>query len=83
MTMVSFRLQKEEAEAVQHWAKELDIERSTLLRHALHRYLADLQAHADIKAWHDAPLTESESSLAAAASWGPAEDWSDWGDAEG
>ncbi|MEA2567329.1 MAG: hypothetical protein QOD49_2506, partial [Actinomycetota bacterium] len=33
--------------------------------------------------WERLPLDQGELSLAAIADWGPAEDWSDWSDAEG
>ncbi len=52
-----------------------------LLRTALRRHLVRLRAEGDGGRWERAPLTDAERSLAAVADWGPAEDWSDWGDA--
>lgn len=57
--------------------------RSELLRSALHRYVVKLKSEADADAWERLPPTDAEQSLAEAADWGPAEDWSDWADAAG
>ena len=83
MTMLSFRVGDEEAAAAQLWAERLGVDRSELLREALHRHLVRLHAEGDIEAWRAAPLTDDEQSLAGIADWGPAEDWSDWTDATG
>ncbi|MGH8926480.1 MAG: ribbon-helix-helix domain-containing protein [Acidimicrobiia bacterium] len=83
MTMLSFRVDDEEAAALQHWANRLGIERSELLREALHRYLVRLRAETEIDAWTATPLSEEEAALGSSADWGPAEDWSDWADAAG
>ena len=81
MTMMSFRVDDEEAVRTQQWAESLGVDRSELLRDALHRHLVRLAADNDVQAWNDQPLDDSESALAAIADWGPAEDWSDWADA--
>ena len=83
MTMLSFRVPDEDAAEVQRWADALGIDRSEILRDALHRHLVVLNGEADAQRWEEQPPTEAERSLNAIADWGPAEDWSDWGDAEG
>lgn len=79
--MLSFRVRDDEAAEVQRWAEVLGIDRSEVLRDALHRHLVSLNAARDIEAWGRAPLTEAERSLEGIADWGPAEDWTDWSDA--
>ncbi len=81
MTMLSFRVEEEEAARVQRWAEKLGVERSELLREALRHHLARLAAETEIEAWAAQPLTDGEQSLTEVADWGPAEDWSDWDDA--
>jgi hypothetical protein len=83
MTMFSFRVDEGEAADAIRWAKQLGVDRSELLREALHRYLVLLRAETDIVAWSTSPLTDEEQELAEIADWGPAEDWSDWADATG
>lgn len=83
MTMFSFRVDSEEAEEATRWAERLGIDRSELLREALHRYLIRLRAEDEVEAWLRRPLTSEETSLAEVADWGPAEDWSDWIDETG
>jgi len=83
MTMLSFRVDDQEAAAAQRWAERLRIDRSELLREALHRHLIRLRAESDIEAWQETPLTADERALGAIADWGPAEDWTDWADATG
>lgn len=83
MTMLSFRVGDEEAAEVQRWAETLGLDRSELLREALHRHLVKLRSEVDAMNWERLPLTEAEQSLAQVADWGPAEDWADWGDATG
>ena len=73
----------DEAAAAQSWAERLGIDRSELLREALHRHLVRLRAETDIEAWNAAPLTAVESAFGQIADWGPAEDWQDWADATG
>lgn len=81
MTMVSFRVNDEEAKLAQRWADTLGIDKSELLREALHQHLAQLASEVDAVIWQDQPRTADESALDAIADWGPAEDWSDWADA--
>ncbi len=80
MTMFSFRVEAEEAEETFRWAERLGVDRSELLRDALHRYLVRLRSENDVEAWIRRPLTSDESAFAEIADWGPAEDWSDWSD---
>lgn len=80
MTMFSFRVDDEEAEETRRWVDRLGIDRSRLLRDALHRHLVRLRSESDATAWLETPLTKEESSLAEISTWGPAEDWSDWTD---
>ncbi len=81
MTMLSFRVDDEDAAAIQRWADELGVDRSALLRDAVRRHLNRLASEHDVDRWEDLPLTEGESALATIADWGPAEDWEDWADA--
>jgi hypothetical protein len=81
MTMMSFRVDDEEAAQAQRWADQLGVDRSELLRDALHRHLIRLSAEHDISAWAEQPLTAGENALSEIAEWGPSEDWSDWVDA--
>jgi hypothetical protein len=83
MTMLSFRVDDQEATDATLWADRLGIDRSELLREALHRHLVRLRTEEDTAAWLDAPLTADEQALGEIADWGPAEDWSDWADAAG
>lgn len=83
MTMFSFRVDKDQAEETQRWADRLGLDRSELLRDALHRYLVRLRAEEEVEAWVQKPLTSGETSLAEIADWGPAEDWTDWIHEEG
>ncbi len=82
MTMMSFRVEDEEATRAQRWADELGIDKSELLREALHRHLTRLASERDAVTWVDVPLSDDEKSFGAIAEWGPAEDWSDWADAK-
>jgi antitoxin MazE2 len=83
MTMMSFRVSESEAAEAQRWAQQLGVDRSELLREALHRHLVRLASEDDAKIWDQLPLTADEKSFADVADWGPAEDWSDWADATG
>jgi predicted transcriptional regulator len=83
MTMLSFRAPDEDAAAVQEWADALGVDRSEILRDALHRHLVVLESEADAERWEQQPATEAERSLEPISDWGPAEDWSDWHDAAG
>ena len=81
MTMLSFRVDDAEAADVDRWARRLGVDRSELLRDAIHGHLLKLRSELDVEAYDRIPLTGHELALADAADWGPAEDWSDWGDA--
>jgi hypothetical protein len=80
MTMVSFRVKDEEAAEIRRWAQALGVDRSELLRDAVHRHLAALSSENDVEAWQRQPLSEAERSLSSVADWGPDEDWSEWRD---
>ena len=81
MTMMSFRVSESESAEVRRRAQQLGVDRSELLRDALHRYLVRLASEDDARTWQQVPPTPEEESLAEVADWGPAEDWSDWADA--
>ena len=81
--MLSFRVPDSDAAEAQRWAEALGIDRSELLREALHRHLVRLRSEVDASHWERLPATDAELSLGAIADWGPAEDWSDWADAAG
>jgi len=81
MTMLSFRVDDREAADAQIWAQRLGIDRSELLRQALHRHLIRLASENDAVTWAEHPLDPGEQALAEIADWGPAEDWSDWANA--
>jgi antitoxin MazE2 len=83
MTMLSFRVPDTDAAEVQRWAETLGLDRSELLRDALHRHLVRLQGEVDATTWERVPPTDAEQSLAQIADWGPAEDWADWADETG
>jgi len=81
MTMMSFRVDDSDAAQTQQWADQLGIDKSELLREALHRHLVRLASENDASTWAQQPLTAEEAALADVADWGAAEDWSDWVDA--
>lgn len=81
MTMLSFRVAEAEAVEAQGWAEAFGVNRSELLRDALHHHLVRLRSELDALHWEQLPLTDAELSPSAIADWGPAEDWSDWDDA--
>jgi hypothetical protein len=83
MTMLSFRTEEAEALEAQRWSERLGLDRSELLREALHRHLLRLASEDDAKTWIEQPLDDGERAFESVASWGPAEDWSDWVDAAG
>jgi len=83
MTMLSFRVPEDEAAEVQRWAEALGLDRSEILRDALHQHLVRLRSEVDAASWELRPLTDAERSMELIADWGPAEDWADWGDAAG
>jgi hypothetical protein len=78
MTMLSFRVADDEAAEAQKWADRLGVDRSELLRNALHRHLVALRSQREGDHYDRLPVTESELSLSEMADWGPAEDWADW-----
>jgi hypothetical protein len=78
MTMMSFRVDHDEASRAQQWADQLGIDKSELLREALHRHLVRLASENDARIWAEQPLTIDEQGVGVIAAWGPAEDWSDW-----
>ncbi len=80
--MLTFRADDEQAAALRRWAERLGVDRSSLLREALRRHLVGLAAEDDVAAWERDPLTDDEAALSEVADWKPAEDWSDWIDAE-
>ena len=81
MTMLSFRVDAAEAAAAQEWSERLGLDRSELLREALHRHLLRLASERDAETWQQHPLTVDEQSLNKIEEWGTAEDWADWADA--
>lgn len=81
MTMISFRVEEHQASAAQRWADRLGIDKSELLRQALHRHLVRLGSENDAETWSSQPLTDDESALGQIAEWGPAEEWVEWADA--
>lgn len=83
MTMLSFRVDSKQASEADAWAHELGIDRSQLLRDALHRQLQRLRAERDAQVLAAQPPDDSLGPLSEVAAWGPAEDWSGWADAAG
>ena len=81
MTMMSFRVDEKEAVHAQQWADQLGVDKSQLLRDALHRHLSRLASEHDAATWSKDPLTDDELALTEIADWGVADDWSDWADA--
>ncbi len=81
MTMLSFRVGDDDAVEVQRWADVLGIDRSELLRLAVHRQLVRLRSEQDAARWEALPAADAERALGTVADWGPSEDWSDWHDA--
>lgn len=82
MTMLSFRVDEAVATELQAWADRLAVDRSVILRDAVRRHLLRLASEVESEIWERLPLDQGELSLAAIADWGPAEDWSDWSDAQ-
>lgn len=75
--MVSFRVDDEEVEQVDAWARRLKVDRTTLLRDAVGAYLARLAGEHDAAAYQAQPLDSDELALSASEVSGAAEDWSD------
>ena len=80
MTMLSFRVDDDEAADVQEWARRLGVDRSQLLREATRRYLLALASEREAEAWERQPQSTGERALERVADWGPAEEWADWAD---
>jgi Ribbon-helix-helix protein, copG family len=78
--MLSFRVGDDEASEAQEWADRLGVDRSELLRDALHRHLVSLRSQHEGDHYDELPVTDSELALGEIADWGPAEDWADWAD---
>lgn len=83
MTMLSFRVPPDEAARAQQLAESLGIALSEMIRDALRRHVNAIGAERDAEIYEAMPLTKEELSFSAVQYWGPAEDWSDWVDAEG
>lgn len=83
MTMLSFRAPDADAAEIRRLAQILGVDRSEILREALHRHLVALRGEHDAAKWVRTPATSHERAIAEVADWGPAEDWSDWADAAG
>lgn len=81
MTMLSFRVGDDDATNLQRWADQLEIDRSQLLRDALHKHLVRLASEVDAERWVNLPLSDDEMALGEIAFWVPAEDWTEWTDA--
>ena len=81
MTMLSFRVDDEQAIEVQRWADRLGTTRSAVIRESLRRHLAWLASVEDADRWEKQPLEADELAIGRIADWGVAEDWSDWADA--
>ena len=81
MTMLSFRVEPDEAARAREMADALGIPQSEMIREALRRHLNALAAQRDATAYEANPLSPEELSLIEVEHWAPAEDWSDWVDA--
>ena len=57
--MLSFRVDDSEAEHAQQWADRLGVDKSELLREALHRHLVRLASEVDADRWVQTPATTS------------------------
>jgi hypothetical protein len=80
MTMLSFRVADTEAAEVREWANRLGVDRSELLREALHRHLVALRSELEADSYEQVPPSDAELALGEIAAWGPADDWADWSD---
>ena len=78
--MLSFRVDDTAASEAIKWASKLGIDKSELLRTALHTYIVRLKSEDDARIWQEMPLNENEKSLLEINDWGVAEDWSGWVD---
>lgn len=80
MTMLSFRVDDEEAIEVQRWADRLGTTRSEVIRESLRRHTAWLVSVEHADRWDKQPRAAEELAIGQIADWGVAEDWSDWTD---
>ena len=78
MTMLSFRVDPEEAIRAKELSEELGISLSEMFRDAFRRHLNAFLAERDAETYEAMPLTKEELALCDVQYWGPAEDWSDW-----
>ena len=78
MTMLSFRVGADDADDLERWADELGLDRSQILRDALHKHLVRLASEAEADTWAQIPLQDDELALQKIAAWGVAEDWAEW-----
>ena len=78
MTMLSFRVGDDDAASLERWADELGLDRSQILRDALHKHLVRLASEGEADTWAQMPLQDDELTLQKISAWGVAEDWADW-----
>ncbi len=78
MTMLSFRVDSDEANQIRNLADSLGVDRSEFLRQAARMYVLKIKSEEDASIWEEKPLSSEEQQLAEIADWGPAEDWADW-----
>ena len=69
MIMLSFRASVDDVARATAWAQRLGVDRSELLRDALHAHLARLGSEQDAEIWEREPPTDEEVSLGAIAEW--------------
>ncbi len=81
MTMLSFRVSDDDAADLERWADELGLDRSQILRDALHKHLVRLASEVEADIWAKEPLQDDEFTLQEISEWGVAEDWAEWQDA--
>lgn len=60
MTMLSVRVADAEADEARRWAEALGVDRSELLRDALHAHLVRLRSEIDASRWQQSPSTDAE-----------------------
>ena len=56
MTMLSFRVGDDDAADLERWADELGLDRSQILRAALHKHLVRLASEGEADTWAQMPL---------------------------
>lgn len=81
MTMLSFRAGSDDVENLERWVNALGLERSHILREALHKHLVRLASEDELESWNKMPLEDDELELQKISEWGVAPDWADWHDA--